>query len=137
MNSLLQARMEDLEDLKKEHLENLKETVSRRPHCDSLDVQHMAHSYTPLEARVEWCQRLRKQARTQFEVEGWRAEEEGLWDALLKRDRTYQHQYSRQSPPCVFNVFERYTMGLEDGQALIRLRKGHCIWHPAPDGTHP
>jgi hypothetical protein len=70
--------------------------------------------------RIEWCQRQREQARTQAEREGWRAEEEGLRDALRNRDRTYQY---RHSPPGVFDVFERYAMGHEDGRALIRLAR--------------
>lgn len=123
MNSLLPARKKDLEDLKKPGL--------GRPSCDSLDRQRKAETSIPLAARIEWCRRQRRQAPTQSEVEGWRAEEEGLRDALFKRDGTYQH---RDSPP---TVFERYAMGLEDGRSLIRLGWVDCLWHPAPDGTHP
>ena len=107
MNSLLQAWMEDLEDLKK--------PGSGRQECDSLDRQRLAETIIPLVARIEWCRRQRRQAPTQREVEGWCAEEEGLLDALLERDHTDQY---RHSPP---SVFERYAMGLEDGRALIRL----------------
>jgi hypothetical protein len=45
---------------------------------------------------------------------GWHAEEEGLRDALLNRDHTTQYQ---QGPP---DVFERYAIGLEYGQAVLR-----------------
>ena len=123
MNSLLLARMEDLEDLKK--------TVRRLPRCDFPNLQRMAPTGLPLIARINWCGQQRRQSRSQAQLEGWRAEEEGLRDALFKRDGTYQH---RDSPP---SVFERYVMGLEDGRALIRLGSVDCIWHPAPDETHP
>ena len=107
MNSVLLARGEDLEVLKN--------PGSGRQDCDSLDLQRLAETSIPLVVRIDWCRRQRGQARTQREVEGWCAEEEGLWDALLERDHTDQY---RQSPP---SVFERYAMGLDDGRALIRL----------------
>ena len=123
MNSLLPAQTEDFEDLKKPGW--------GRPSYDFLDLQRTADTSIPLVARIDWCRRQRGQARTQREVEGWCAEEEGLRDALFKRDGSYQHW---ASPPM---VFERYAMGLEDGRALIRLGRVNCIWHPAPDRTHP
>ena len=130
MNSLLLARMEALEDLKKEDLEDLKKTVRRLPRCDFPNLQRMAPTGLPLIARINWCRQQRRQSPTQAQLEGWRAEEEGLRDALFKRDGTYQH---RDSPP---SVFERYVMGLENGRALIRLGSVDCIWHPAANGTH-
>ena len=107
MNTVLPARRKDLDDLKK--------PGSGRQDCDSLDRPRKADTSNPLVARIDWCRRQRRQAPTQREVEGWCAEEEGLWDALLERDHTDQY---RQSPP---SVFERYAMGLDDGRALIRL----------------
>ena len=121
MNCLRPARMKDLEDLK--------EPGSGRPYCDSLE----ADTSIPLVARIEWCRRQRRQARTQSEVDGWRAEEEGLRDAFLDRDRRYPHQYRSSIP---FDVFGRYAMGLADGRSLIRLGRVNCMWHPAADGTH-
>ncbi len=70
---------------------------------------------TSIAARIEWCRQQRTQAHTQAELEGWRAEEEGLRDAVLNRDHTNHYRYS---PP---GVFERYAMGFQDGQALIRV----------------
>ena len=55
------------------------------------------------------------QALTQSEREGWRAEEEGLRDALFHRDHSECYQ---DRSPC---VFERYAIGLEDGRTLNRL----------------
>ena len=103
-DQLTTAWMKDLEDL----------TVAHRAHCDGLDLQHTAHTSTSLVARIEWCRRQEMQARTEAELEGWCAEEEGLRDALFKRDCTCQYRYSQPA------VFERYAMGLEDGQALLR-----------------
>jgi len=122
VNSLLPTWMQDLEELK--------ETVSRRPHCGSLDVQQMAHGYTPLVARIEWCRRQREQARTQAEEEEWCAEKEGLRDALLNRDRTYQYRCSPSS------VLERYAMGLDDGRLMIRVARRDGIRQPTAKGKH-
>ena len=65
-------------------------------------------------SRIEWCRRQSTQACAPRELAGWQAEEEGLLDALFNRDHTNQYQ---QGPP---GLFERYVMGLQDGQALIR-----------------
>lgn len=107
VNTVLPARRKDLDDLKK--------PGSGRQDCDTLDRRRKADTTNPLVARIEWCRRQRRQAPTQREVEGWCAEEEGLWDALLERDHTDQYRHSLPA------VFERYAMGLEDGRALIRL----------------
>jgi predicted metal-dependent phosphoesterase TrpH len=74
----------------------------------------MAYVESLVVERIEWCRRQKKQARTPLEFAGWRAEEEGLRDAILQTDHTKQY---RQSAP---GVFERYAMGLQDGQVLIR-----------------
>lgn len=75
----------------------------------------MARTRPFIMSRIEWCRQQRTQARTEAEMEGWRAEEEGLRDALLNSDHTNDYRYS---PP---DVCERYAMGFGDGQALIRL----------------
>ena len=48
------------------------------------------------------------------ELAEWHAEEDGLRDALLHRDHTNQYQ---QGPP---GVLERYAVGLQDGDAVLR-----------------
>jgi len=113
MNSVLPAWMMDFEDREK--------TVARCPHCGSLGLQHKARSRTSIEARIKWCRTRRTQMCTHAELQEWRAEEEGLWDAFLKRDHTYQY---RRNPP---TGFARYVIGLEDGRALIRLGWVDCI----------
>jgi hypothetical protein len=75
---------------------------------------HMISRMTIL-SRIKWCRRQRTRARTQSELEGWRAEEEGLRDGLLRRDLSKSY---RSSVPA---VFERYVMGFQDAQALIRV----------------
>ena len=55
MNSLLPARMEHLEDVKK--------TVQRLPHCDFPNLQRMAPTGIPLVARIEWCRQQRDSRR--------------------------------------------------------------------------
>ncbi len=74
----------------------------------------MAHVTNFIINRIEWCRRQRTQAGSQPELEAWRAEEEGLLDALLDRDHRNQYRH------CPGDVFERYAMGLQDGQAMIR-----------------
>jgi len=65
-------------------------------------------------SRIEWCRRQSMQARAPLERAGWQAEEEGLRDALLNNNHTYQYY---QGPP---GVFERYTMGLQYGREVLR-----------------
>ena len=63
-------------------------------------------------SRIEWCWLQRKGAVTRDEEEGWYAEEAGLIDALLGRDRT------EITHPCLLS---RYQLGLRDGQALLHF----------------
>jgi hypothetical protein len=72
-----------------------------------------------IESRIQWCQRLSAQACAPLEIAGWRAEAEGLRDALLERDHTTQYQ---QGPT---SVFERYARGLQDGDAMLRTALVH------------
>ena len=74
----------------------------------------MAYATNAIVSRIAWCQQQEKLARTQPELEGWRAEEQGLRDALHYIDQRNQY---RDCPP---EVFQRYVIGFEDGQALIR-----------------
>jgi hypothetical protein len=74
----------------------------------------MAYATKSIASRIEWCRRQSTKERAQLELAGWQAEEAGLRDALLNRDRTDQYQ---QNPPA---VFQRYAMGLQDGHAMLR-----------------
>lgn len=74
----------------------------------------MASRTDPVLFRIEWCRRQRTNAATRPEHDEWRAEEEGLKDALLNRDHT--NEYRNAGP----GVLERYVQGFQDGQALIR-----------------
>jgi hypothetical protein len=96
-----------------------------RVYCDSLDFERTAKNHASLIARIAWCQRQEIRAHTQAELEKWRAEEEGLRDALLNRDHTGHYRYS---PPAVFH---RYEMGLEDGRTLIRAARVESMWYPS------
>ena len=75
----------------------------------------MAMTNPSITFRIVWCRRLRRQAPTRAEEEGWLAEEQGLRDALLTRDHSYH--YRSQLP----SVFDRYLLGFQDAQALIRM----------------
>jgi hypothetical protein len=74
----------------------------------------MDYATKSIASRIEWCRRQSPQARTPLEREGWQAEEEGLRDALLNKNHTYQYQ---QGQP---GVFERYAMGLQYGREVLR-----------------
>ena len=74
----------------------------------------MALTTNPVLFRIEWCRRQRTKTHTGPENEGWRAEEEGLRDALLNRDHTSNYRYAAPG------MLERYVLGFQDGQALIR-----------------
>jgi len=73
----------------------------------------------PVTFRIVWCRRQRAKARIDLEVEAWRAEEEGLRDAVLRRDHV--NKYRGQSPI----LFERYVLGFQDGKALMRVAQVH------------
>jgi hypothetical protein len=74
----------------------------------------MAYANRSIASRIEWCRRLSTQACAPLEIAEWRAEAEGLRDALLHSDHTIQYQ---QGPP---SVFERYATGLQDGRSVLR-----------------
>lgn len=68
-----------------------------------------------LNARIEWCQRLRALTGMREAKEGWLAEEEGLHDALLGRDRTDLIRL------CYPSHVERYRLGFDEGHAILCL----------------
>jgi len=76
----------------------------------------MKYELNNIVSRIEWC-RLQQHLHsiTKDERAGWRAEEAGLVDALVCRDRNpYMREEHRSQ--CI-----RYQCGLEDGRALLRL----------------
>lgn len=80
--------------------------------------------------RIVWCRRLRRQASTRAEEEGWRAEEQGLRDALLTRDHSYHYRSHLPS------VFDRYLLGFQDAQALIHMASIEPHSAQASDNAH-
>jgi hypothetical protein len=84
----------------------------------------MAYANKYIASRIEWCRQQSTQTCAPLESAGWRAEAEGLHDALLHRDHT--NQYQQGSP----SVFERYALGLQDGQALLRTAAVHHVDAP-------
>ncbi len=75
----------------------------------------MQPKHDSISARIAWCRRQRDQARTESEAEEWRAEENGLRDALLNMDRADAYRVSTAE------VLRRYTLGLRDGRALLQV----------------
>lgn len=82
---------------------------SGRPPIDSCSNQ--------INRRINWC-RFQQQLKTvtRDEREGWWAEEAGLMDALLGRDRTTFMKATHRSQ------LRRYLCGLHDGQTLLSLQ---------------
>ena len=92
----------------------------------------MTYESTQIMSRIEWC-RLQQQVHsvTRDERAGWRAEEVGLSDALLGRDRTARMREGHRSQ------FTRYEWGLEDGQALLCLQHFNSLWDDTYGGIGP
>ena len=85
----------------------------------------MADANKSITTRIEWCRQQSTQTCAPLDIAEWRAEAEGLEDALLYRD--HMNQYQQGSP----SVFERYALGLQDGQAVLRAAAVHQhVAHP-------
>lgn len=85
----------------------------------------MEQTANPINVRIEWCRRQIAQARTEPEMDGWRAEADGLRDAVMNKDRTDAY---RLCPP---NIQERYVLGFQDGTVLLRTARMERIIHAA------
>lgn len=82
-----------------------------------------------INTRIAWCRRQREQASTESEADGWRAEEDGLRDALLNKN--YADAYRLSSTV----VFQRYMLGFQDGTALLSTAQIAHMTSPA-EGLH-
>ncbi|MDF0675950.1 MAG: hypothetical protein P0120_16705 [Nitrospira sp.] len=79
--------------------------------------------------RIEWCQRQSAQARTEPEMDGWRAEADGLRDALMNIDHTDSYCL------CPPEILRRYVQGFQDGTALRRVARAQCMIQIATPAT--
>ncbi|MDO9116337.1 MAG: hypothetical protein Q7U39_00145 [Nitrospira sp.] len=84
-----------------------------------------------LDARLHWCQKNRVYAKQRDEKEGWLAEEEGLHDAVLGRERVELIRL------CYPSQVERYRLGFHDGQALLRIPLAAMRQHHSYGGAVP
>lgn len=89
----------------------------------------MEQTTNTINVRIEWCKRQSAQARTESEVDGWRAEADGLRDALMNNDHTDDY---RLYP---LEIFERYVLGFQDGTALLRAAWVERVIHASTSGT--
>ena len=71
----------------------------------------MKQTMHPISVRIEWCRRQSAQAYTESDIDEWRAEADGLRDALMGTDHTDNYQL------CPPEVLKRYTLGFQDGTA--------------------
>ena len=74
--------------------------------------------------RIAWCRRQRARASNPMEWEAWRAEEDGLRDAVLQRD--HLHKYRAHSP----NLLRRYLLGFQDAKTIMRTARLARKWGP-------
>jgi hypothetical protein len=81
----------------------------------------MAQATSRINDRIAWCRKQSVLAPTEPELDGWRAEEEGLRDAVMGRDHT--NDYSL----CIPEVFERYVRGFQEGTVLLRAARAERI----------
>lgn len=91
----------------------------------------MKQTMNPVHVRIEWCTRQSAQARADSDVDGWRAEAEGLRDALMNRDQT---DIYRLCPP---EVRRRYELGFQDGTVLLRAARSERLMQAALTGSPP
>ena len=84
-----------------------------------------------LKARLDRCRHQRQRVVTCQEQEGWWAEEAGLLDAFLGRDQTglAAAWYPSQ--------FQRYQLGLHEGQAIMRVFPCRSWGHEQYGGAGP
>lgn len=85
----------------------------------------MNQTTNPIKVRIQWCRQQSTQARTEWEADGWRAEAEGLRDALINSDHTNDYQLY---PP---EICERYVLGFQDGTAMLRAARVERTAHTA------
>jgi hypothetical protein len=83
----------------------------------------MNHITNTIAVHIDWCKRQIARARTEPEVDGWRAEEDGLRDALLNTDHTEDYRL------CPTEIRERYVLVLQDGTALLRTAQVKRAMH--------
>ncbi len=84
-----------------------------------------------LDARLHWCRKNRAHTGQRDEKEGWLAEEEGLHDAVLGRERVELIRL------CYPSQVDRYRLGFHDGQALLRIPLAAMKQHHFYGGAVP
>ena len=89
----------------------------------------MKQATNPISVRIEWCRRQSAQARTESELDGWRAEADGLRDALMNTDHTNNYQL------CPPEILRRYVQGFQDGTVLLQATRVQRMIHVATLGT--
>jgi hypothetical protein len=92
----------------------------------------MEHTTNPISVRIDWCRRQSAQARTDQEADGWRAEEDGLRDALISDDHSHAYRL------CHPKIQERYSRGFQDGTVLLNAaRMGRTMHAPGTPDPAP
>ena len=88
----------------------------------------MASGTKYITSRIDWCRRESTQVCAPLESAGWRAEAEGLQDALLRRDHTTQYQ---QGPPHCVRAICAGARGRARGASHGRDAPTYCTPRPA------
>jgi hypothetical protein len=86
----------------------------------------------PISMRIEWCQQRSRQARSEPEADAWRAEADGLRDAVMNRDHSDDYRL------CSPEIHERYLLGLQDGIVMLQTTRARQAKHAIdPDIPQP
>jgi hypothetical protein len=92
----------------------------------------MTYEPTNIISRIAWCRHQQQlHLLTREERAGWRAEEDGLMDALFGRHRMASMRETHRSQ------LARYHCGLEDGMALLRFSTSTPWAMPGMEGPIP
>ncbi len=90
----------------------------------------MDYTTSSVTSRIVWCRQQKAKACTEAELEAWRAEEEGLRDAVLHRDHVNKYRHGPSS------ILERYVQGFQDAKALIRAARATRCAQSANNRTY-
>ena len=85
----------------------------------------------PISVRIEWCRQRSIQARSEPEADAWRAEADGLRDAVMNRNHSDDYRL------CSEEIRDRYLQGLQDGIAMLQATRVQHANHAAAPGVPP
>lgn len=92
----------------------------------SRKTEYMGQPMPPISVRIEWCRQRSMQACNEPEADAWRAEADGLRDAVMNRNHSDDYRL------CSPEIRERYLLGLQDGIVMLQATRVQHMNHAAP-----